>query len=110
MRMSRWVAAAAVVAFLGWAPPTRAADHVDGPQASADPAADITDVFAWMTPDANRVILVMDLTRNAHRLSGFSDNRQYVFHTTSSSAFGATPSADVPVICEFDPQQRVQCW
>ena len=27
-----------------------AADHIDSPAASGDPAADITDVFAWMTP------------------------------------------------------------
>lgn len=87
-----------------------AADHIDGPQASADPAADITDAFAWMTPDAQKVILVMDLTRNADTGSRFSDSVQYVFHTTSRASFGATPSADVPVICEFDNQQRIQCW
>jgi hypothetical protein len=88
----------------------RAADHIDGPQASADPSADITDAFAWMTPDASKVILVMDLTRNADLGSRFSDSVQYVFHTTSRASYGATPSADVPVICQFDPQQRVECW
>src|SRR5262245_27962013 len=40
-----------------------AADHADGPRASADPSADITDVFAWMSPDAGRLNLVMDLVR-----------------------------------------------
>jgi hypothetical protein len=87
-----------------------AADHIDGPQAAADPAADITDAFAWMTPDAQKVILVMDLTRNADTGSRFSDSVQYVFHTTSRASFGATPSADVPVICQFNDQQRVSCW
>ncbi len=105
-----WVAAVAAVALAIGGGVALAADHIDGPQASADPAADITDAFAWMTPDASRVILVMDLTRNANTGSRFSDSVQYVFHTTSSASYGGTKSADVPVICEFDPQQRVQCW
>lgn len=110
MRMSRWAAVLTVAVLacggqIGWA-----ADHIDGPQAAADPAADITDAFAWMTPDANKVILVMDLTRNANTGSKFSDSVQYVFHTTSRPSFGAAPSAEVPVICQFDPQQRVSCW
>src|SRR5215510_12115394 len=50
----------------------RAADHADGPRASADPSADITDVFAWMSPDAGRLVLVMDLVRNATPTSRFS--------------------------------------
>ena len=110
MRMSRWAAVmtAAVLAMGGHL--ASAADHIDGPQASADPSADITDAFAWMTPDASKVILVMDLTRNANVESRFSDSVQYVFHTTSRASFGAAPSADVPVICQFDPQQRVECW
>src|SRR5499427_2993316 len=70
---------------------TRSADHVDGPAASADPAADITDVFAWMSPDAKTMFLVMDLVRNATSASRFSDSVQYVFHTTSRASFGATP-------------------
>lgn len=110
MRMSRWVAATAAVVFAFAGQLASAADHIDGPQAAADPAADITDAFAWMTPDASKVILVMDLTRNADIGSRFSDSVQYVFHTTSSASFGAAPSATVDVICQFDPQQRVACW
>jgi hypothetical protein len=63
-----------------------------------------------MTPDASKVILVMDLTRNADLGSRFSDSVQYVFHTTSRASFGAAPSADVPVICQFDRDQQVECW
>ena len=110
MRMSRWVAALAAVALAYGGQSAWAADHIDGPQASADPSADITDAFAWMTPDASKVILVMDLTRNADVGSRFSDSVQYVFHTTSSASYGGTPSADVPVICQFDAHQRVECW
>ena len=70
---------------------SRSADHVDAPGASADPAADITDVFAWMSPDAQRVFLNMSLVRNATTASRFSDSVQYVFHTTSRPSFGAPP-------------------
>lgn len=110
MRMSRWVAALAAVALASGGTPIWAADHIDGPQAAADPAADITDAFTWMTPDASKVILVMDLTRNADIGSRFSDSVQYVFHTTSSASYGAAASLDVPVICQFDADQQVSCW
>ncbi|MEO6026774.1 MAG: DUF4331 family protein [Candidatus Binatia bacterium] len=33
-----------------------------------------------------------------------------MFHTTSSASYGAAKSDDVPVICQFDAQQRVECW
>lgn len=74
MRKSRWVAVLAAIAFVAGGRMASAADHIDGPQASADPSADITDAFAWMTPDASKVILVMDLTRNADVGSKFSDS------------------------------------
>ena len=97
--------AAAVLAL----PAAYAADHIDGPAASLDPAADITDVFAWMSSDASRVYLVMDLTRDASTSSRFSDEVQYVFHTTSAPSYGA-PATEVDIICVFDQAQRIQCW
>jgi hypothetical protein len=89
---------------------SRSADHVDAPGASADPAADITDVFAWMSPDAQRVFLIMSLTRNATTASRFSNSVQYVFHTTSRPSFGAPPSPEFTIICTFDQAQIIQCW
>jgi Domain of unknown function (DUF4331) len=99
-----------VLALGGIVRPLHAADHADGPAASADPAADITDVFAWTSADARRVHLVMDLVRNATPQSRFSDGVQYVFHTTSRAAFGAAPSPEIDVICIFDAVQAIQCW
>lgn len=99
------VALTVVAAQAAWA-----ADHVDGPAASADPSADITDVFAWMSADAQKVYLVMDLVRNATTESKFSDSVQYVFHTTSRASFGAPASPEAKVICTFDAAQRIQCW
>ncbi len=91
-------------------PPVRAADHADGPAAKADPSADITDVFAWMSADAQKVYLVMDLVRNATTASKFSDSVQYIFHTTSLGSFGTSASPEVNVICTFNAAQKIQCW
>ncbi len=87
----------------------QAADHADGPRASADPAADITDVFTWMSPDARTLNLVMALTRNATTASRFSDAVQYVFHTSSAASFGAPPSREVRIVCTFNPNQQIRC-
>jgi hypothetical protein len=88
----------------------RAADHIDGPRASADPAADITDVFTWMTADAARVIIAIDLTRNATTDSRFSDAVVYATRTHSSATFGGTTAAQIDVSCTFSANQEVQCW
>jgi len=87
-----------------------AADHADGPAAKADPSADITDVFAWMSADATHIYLAMDLVRNATTASKFSDGVQYVFHTISRPSFGGTAAAEVDIICTFTPAQQIQCW
>jgi hypothetical protein len=109
MRRFRFIALA-IVMLLFLSQSSRSADHVDGPEASADPAADITDVFAWMAPDAQDVFLVMDLVRNATTASKFSDSVQYVFHTTSRPSFGTPPSPEVTIICTFNQAQIIQCW
>ena len=79
----------AIVMMLFLSQSSRSADHVDGPAASANPAADITDVFAWMSPDAQRVFLIMSLVRNATTASKFSDILRYIFHTTGRQPSGA---------------------
>ena len=109
MRRFRLIAIA-MLAMLLLSQSSRSADHVDAPGASADPAADITDVYAWMSPDAQRVFLIMSLTRNATTASRFSDSVQYVFHTTSRPSFGAAPSPEVAIICTFNQAQIIQCW
>jgi hypothetical protein len=109
MKQSRLLAFV-MLALLVLCQPTQSADHVDGPAASADPAADITDVFAWMSPDALSVFLAMNLVRNATPASRFSDSVQYVFHTTSRPTFASPPSAEITIICTFNAAQTIQCW
>jgi hypothetical protein len=104
---------------LGWsalavtlfaAPLALAADHQDGPAATADPSADITDVFAWMSSDASKVNLVMDVFPFATGTPLFSNTVQYVFHTSSRPSFGTTAAASINVICTFDTAQTISCW
>ena len=95
----------ALIAHVGYA-----ADHIDGPRAAADPSADITDAFVWMSPDAQRINLVMDVVRNASASAKFSDSVEYVFHTESRPSYGAPAAPEVDVICVFDPDQTVQCF
>ncbi len=86
-----------------------AADHKDGPAATADPAADITDIYAWMSADKSKVELVMDVYPNAPAGTMFSDQVLYVFHLNSSATFGGAATA-TNIICGFDAAQTITCW
>jgi hypothetical protein len=88
----------------------RAADHADGPATTAEPAADIDDVYVWMSPDAANINLVMTVGRDVPASFKLSDRVQYVFHTSSRSAFGQASTSDVNIICEFDTASRARCW
>ncbi len=86
-----------------------AADHIDAPSVVADPAADVTDLFAWMTPDANSLNLIMDSVPFAGSDAKFSNAVQYVFHVNSSEAYGQ-PQTETLVLCQFDEAQTIECW
>ena len=86
-----------------------AADHKDGPAVTADPAADITDVYAWMSADKSKVDLVMDVYPNAPAGTMFSDQVLYAFHLNSSATFGGTATS-TNIICGFDTAQTITCW
>lgn len=87
-----------------------AADHADGPAASLDPAADIADVLAWMSPDATDLNLVMTIGRDVPADFRPSDQVQYVFHVSSRASYGAAPGPEFNIICEFDKDTRIYCW
>jgi hypothetical protein len=97
------------------AAPARAADHGDGTASgialALEPAADLNDVFAWMSADASRVYLVMSLFPGASATSRFSDAVKYVFHTASVSTYlGASVARDI--VCTFSnaTPQVASCW
>jgi hypothetical protein len=88
----------------------RAADHADGPAATAEPTADIDDVYAWMSPDTTDLNLVMTIGRDVPASFRLSDRVQYVFHTTSRAAFGAQPGPEYNIICEAETSGQIRCW
>ncbi|HEX6307462.1 MAG TPA: hypothetical protein VFZ69_04700 [Longimicrobiales bacterium] len=81
-----------------------ASDHLDTPTVTADPAADIADLYAWTSSDDRRLNMAMTLV--AHR---FSDKLQYVFHVGSGPRFGEIV-ATTTVLCRFDEQNTAECW
>src|SRR5712692_2435549 len=103
------IASAGVLCAL-LAPLMMAADHLDGPAASADPTADITDLFAWMSSDAKTVYIILNVAPLATASTKFSTAVQYVVHTTSRASFGAATSSSVNIICTFDASQKISCW
>jgi hypothetical protein len=109
-----WVRALAATAMLV-APSARAADHRDGPAAKAAPEADITDVYAWMSADASKMYLILNVSPAATTASKFSDKVSYVLHLNSQSAYGETDPtkiSHVNLICQFDASatQQISCW
>lgn len=85
----------------------QAADHRDAPIATADPAADINDIYAFMNPvNPDELILVNTVVPFADYNSRFSDAVDYVFHIDNGSAAGS----NLRVSCSFTQQSnRVAC-
>ncbi|MCA9634214.1 MAG: DUF4331 family protein [Myxococcales bacterium] len=85
-----------------------AADHTDAPATTADPAADITDVYAWMESDASKLNLVMNVFPAADMTSNFSTSVVYAFHVMNVDANANRTNHDV--LCTFASGTSVQCW
>ncbi len=81
----------------------RASDHLDTPAVIADPAADIGDLYAWMSPDGERLDLVMTIVGKR-----FSDQIAYVFHVDSGRRFGKT-RATTAIECRFGAAGSARC-
>ena len=86
-----------------------AADHIDSPATIAEPTADLTDLYAWMTPEADKLNLVMNVNPFAGNDAAFSDAVQYVFHINSSEGYGEAQTETV-ALCQFPEPTRIQCW
>lgn len=101
---------AALLLALGLSSPglSRAADHRDGPAATADPAADIADLYAWSAGD--KVYLALTALPGATREAKFSTGVYYVLHTSSRPTFAAAATNPLDVICGFDAAGRISCW
>lgn len=80
----------------------QAADHTDAPAVIADPAADLTDVYAWTSTTHLNLALNVPAAE-------FSDAVQYVFHLEVAEAYGADGTS-TSILCEFDAEQSISCW
>jgi len=82
----------------------RASDHLDGPRTTADPQADITDVFAFTSPeDPGKVVLAMALTPYASDASTFSGEVDYAFRVQLVDALQplALGGVALDVVCDL---------
>jgi hypothetical protein len=83
----------------------RAADHTDGPAAIADQSADITDVYAFMSPDPaskTHLVLIMNVAPLASATTAFSNKVTYKFHIKPITGTAPiTVGADANVTCTF---------
>jgi hypothetical protein len=101
--------AAGCLALGSFALTASAADHIDAPAAVAEPAADITDLYAWMSSDTSKLNLIMNVSPFATSDSSFSSAVQYVFHVNSSAGYGMEQT-ETRIVCQFLPSQEVECW
>lgn len=100
--LTLWMAACAAVSA-GGSSTAAASDHLDTPTVIGDPAADIGDLYAWMSPDGRRLNLVMTVVGKR-----FSDQAAYLFHVDSGRAAGATRNT-VTIDCRFDATAMIRC-
>jgi hypothetical protein len=96
------LAALSFATLLG-APPVSASDHLDTQAVINDPAADIGDLYAWMSPAGNHLNLVMTIVGKK-----FSDHVRYAFHIDSGQATGKT-SATSTIECDFNSAVAPEC-
>ncbi len=109
-----WTTALGVLgAALLLSPTAKAADHLDGASVMADPATDITDVYAWMSADASKIYLALNVFPLADKAtSKFSTTAKYAIHLTTFDKFGPTGQVHgaADIICTFDATQKASCW
>lgn len=99
--MRRFLAAATVIAGMGFHASGEASDHLDTRTVIEDPRLDIGDLYAWTSGD--RVNVVMAIVGHS-----FSPNAEYVFHVGNGPRFGATRETFV-VRCRVPSQALISC-
>jgi hypothetical protein len=95
--------AALAGALIGTVSSAQASDHLDTRTVIEDPRADIGDLYAWMSPDGQRLNLAMAIVGLS-----FSNQFRYVFHIDSGSRFGETTTT-TSIACRFRSARSVEC-
>lgn len=91
------------VAAVGAVTECAASNHLDTPLVTANPQANIGDIYAWTAPDGRHVDLVMDIVGRS-----FSDKIRYVFYIGSGPRFGKT-TATTAIVCRFPDVNVTDC-
>lgn len=73
------------------------------------PAADIHNVYAWMTRDGRLVNLAMTLSP-FDQGAEFDSNTLYVFHLAAHEQTGGAELANTRIICRFRSKTDIECW
>lgn len=84
-----------------------AANASDHGSASVVDGADLTDLYAWMTPDGSRLNLVANLTTTS-TAPAFTEV-VYVFHIGSGATLGDQVE-ETTVQCAFEADRTLHCW
>lgn len=86
-----------------------AADHVDGPRVIGDPPADITDVFAFPSPERQgHLVLIMDVNPYAGDDTRFSEALDYSFIVRRAEIIPGRDAGDKPGF-STDRELRITC-
>lgn len=111
--MRRWKWGAAALAAFSGGLAAQAASHSEAPSitsaALGDEFGDITDLYAWMSPDAQSLNLVLGWNPDSTAASRFGETLQWAFHVTSRADFTAASGRDVDIVCAFDEARRIDC-
>ncbi len=100
MRLFRLLAVASTCFFTA----AFAADHIDSPNAAADPAADLNDFYVFVNPnDASEVIFALTINPFADRSTLFSDAVEYQIFLENE------PGLASEIRCSFSRDQNVTC-
>ncbi len=105
--MKRSVALLAGVLLALVAPPLRASDHLDGPATSKDRVTDLTDLYAFPTPETPGFLtIVLDVYPVVAATGHFSDKVSYTLHVRraairSGDKPGFDTSDEVDIRCTF---------
>lgn len=86
-------------------------------QAASSPApfvdgsepVELSDLYAWSSPDAVHTNLVLTLRVRPEYGWRFPQRSTFVFHVNSSPAYGA-PGTETPIACHFFASNAFECW
>ena len=108
MNVSRGTIGLTIGLLVFAAPRAWGADGADGPRATAEPAADLGDLYAWLSPDAKKLNLVVTVWPAAPESAALSPHVQYVVHVRSGPAIRKT-SKEIPILCQT-ADAGLECW